>query len=150
MMSLVLQVRRAALVGLITCAGIAADDTVAPQDQRVFRLEAFFKAYNCPGPLHINDYLHAADANQIDYRLLPAISLLETTCGSFERKNNHWGWDSPQKAFSSVSAGIQYIATQLAEHPYYKGKTLEQKLLTYNPDRQYMTRVRRLMRQIEN
>jgi hypothetical protein len=145
-----MQARRAAVIGLMTCAAIAANDTVAPQDQRIFRLEAFFKSYNCPAPLHVDEYLHAADAYQIDYRMLPAISLLETTCGSYQRLNNHWGWDSAQTGFSSVGAGIHYIASQLAEHPYYKDKTLEQKLWMYNPDRQYVAQVRRLMRQIEN
>jgi hypothetical protein len=94
--------------------------------------------------------LDAADAYQIDYRLLPAISLLETTCGSHEKQNNHWGWASAQTGFASVGEGIHYIASQLAEHPYYKDKTLEQKLWMYNPDRHYVSSVRRLMRQIEN
>jgi hypothetical protein len=145
-----MQARRAAVIGLMTCAAIAANDTVSPQDQRIFRLEAFFKAYNCPAPLHVDEYLHAADIYQIDYRMLPAISLLETTCGSYERQNNRWGWDSAQSGFSSVAAGIHYIASQLAENPYYKGKSLEQKLWMYNPDRQYVAQIRRLMRQIEN
>lgn len=149
-MELVVQAKRAALVGLMACAAIAGDDTVAPQDQRVFRLEAFFKAYNCPSPLHIDDYLDAADAYQIDYRMLPAISLLETTCGSHEKQNNRWGWASAQTGFPSVGEGIHYIASQLAEHPYYKHKTVEQKLWMYNPDRHYVASVRRLMRQIEN
>jgi len=149
-MDMVLQAKRAAVIGLMTCAAIAANDTLAPRDPRIFQLEAFFKSYNCPTPLHVHEYLDAADTYQIDYRLLPAISLLETTCGAFERLNNHWGWDSAQTGFSSVGAGIHYIASQLAEHPYYKGKTLEEKLLMYNPDRHYLASVRRLMRQIEN
>jgi hypothetical protein len=149
-MDMVVQAKRAAVIGLMTCAAITANDTVAPQDQRIFRLEAFFKAYNCPEPLHVDDYLRAADAYQIDYRMLPAISLIETTCGSFERLNNHWGWDSAQTGFASVEEGIHFIASQLAENPYYKDKTLEQKLWMYNPDAQYVTQVRRLMRQIQN
>lgn len=149
-MDMVLQAKRAAVVGLITCAAIAANDTVAPQDQRISKLEAFFQSYNCPTPLHVDDYILAADIYAIDYRLLPAISLLESTCGSYERKNNHWGWDSAQTGFSSVRAGIHFVARELAENPYYKGKTLEQKLLTYNPDRHYLASVRRLMRQIED
>jgi hypothetical protein len=150
MIDMVFQAKRAAVVGLLTCAAIAADDTVAPRDQRIFRLESFFKAYNCPNPLHVEEYLGAADAYEIDYRLLPAISLLESTCGFYGRKNNRWGWDSNQSGFSSVVAGIHYVARQLAENPYYKGKTLEEKILMYNPDPHYVSSVRRLMRQIEN
>jgi hypothetical protein len=150
MLDMVLQAKRAAVVGMMTCAVLAADDTVAPQDHRVSRLETFFKSYNCPTPLHVEEYLSAADIYEIDYRLLPAISLLESTCGSYERRNNHWGWAGAQTGFSTVAAGIHYIASQLAENPYYKDKTLEEKLLMYNPDRHYLASVRRLMRQIEN
>ena len=82
--------------------------------------------------------------------LLPAISLVESTCGAFGRMNNRWGWDSAQSGFLSVPAGIEFITAQLAEGPPYKGKTLKQKLFTYNPYPQYVRQVERLMQQIED
>src|SRR5580704_5991742 len=131
------RIARSVVLGVTACVAVASDSTLPLAgplaDPRSARLEAFFKAYDCPGPLHIEEYLRAADSHELDYRILPAISLVESTCGAYERMNNRWGWDSVQSGFDSVPAGIEYIAEQLAENPYYKAKTLEQKLFTYNP-----------------
>ncbi len=120
-----------------------------PLDPRVVRLSAFFQAYNCPEPHHINAYLRAADAYGLDYRLLPAISLRETTCGVTEKNNNRWGYHPGRQSFPSVEAGINFLARHLAEEPPYAGKTLRQKLFTYNPLPAYPGEIQRLMRQIE-
>ena len=138
------------MLGVMACAAVASDNTLPLSDPRSMRLEAFFKAYDCPAPLHVDEYLRAADSHALDYRLLPAISLVESTCGAYQRRNNRWGWDSVQSGFPSVEAGIEYITAQLAEHPYYRGKTVQQKLYTYNPYPVYVRKVERLMRQIED
>jgi hypothetical protein len=144
------RIARAMVLGVAACSVMVSDSTRPAPDPRSVRLEAFFKAYDCPAPLHINEYLRAADSHALDYRLLPAISLVESTCGTFERRNNRWGWDSVQSGFPSVPAGIEFITTQLAESPYYKGKTVKQKLFTYNPYQAYVRQVQRLMQQIED
>jgi hypothetical protein len=144
------RIARAFLLGLTACAAVASDSTLPVLDPRGARLEAFFKAYDCPGPFHVEEYLRAADSHALDYRLLPAISLVESTCGAFERLNNRWGWDSVQSGFPSVPAGIDYITEQLAENPRYKGKTVREKLFTYNPYKAYVHQVERLMHEIEN
>jgi len=141
---------RSAMLGVLACGVMASDNTLPQPDPRGDRLEAFFRAYDCPAPLHVEEYLRAADSHAIDYRLLPAISLVESTCGAFEKMNNRWGWDSAQTGFPSVSAGIDFISSQLAENPRYKGKTLPEKLFTYNPYPQYVRQVQRLMREIED
>ncbi len=144
------RITRTIVFGLTACAAVASDSTLPLEDPRAVRLEAFFKTYDCPGPFHVHEYLQAADSHALDYRLLPAISLVESTCGAFERMNNRWGWDSVQSGFPSVPAGIDYITEQLAENPRYKGKTVKEKLFTYNPYPQYVRQVERLMRQIED
>jgi len=141
---------RGIVLALTACAAVASDSTLPLRDPRIMRLEAFFKAYDCPGPLHVQEYLQAADSHALDYRLLPAISLVESTCGAYQRMNNRWGWASTQSGFESVPAGIDYITEQLAENPKYKGKSVKEKLFTYNPFPQYVRQVERLMRQIEN
>lgn len=132
----------------ISFASAAEMAPAAPRDIRSAKLEAFFAAYRCPGPLHIGDYLRAADTYGIDYRLLPALSVRESTCGWHARKNNRWGWDSARTGFASVAAGIEFIARQLARGRYYRGKTLEQKLRTYNPNPVYAAEVKKLMKEI--
>ncbi|MCU1335449.1 MAG: hypothetical protein JWO19_1030 [Bryobacterales bacterium] len=146
------RLRRAAVLGIAACAAVASNNTlpVPSADPRSERLEAFFNAYDCPAPLHVEDYLRAADTHAVDYRLLPAISLVESTCGAFGKMNNRWGWASAQSGFPSVPAGIEYITTQLAENPRYKGKTVKEKLFTYNPYPHYVRQVERLMQQIED
>ncbi len=119
------------------------------RDPRIARLESFFHSYNCPAPYHVSDYLRAADDYQLDYRLLPAISIRETQCGIAETENNHWGFRNGQHSFPSVEDGIKFMAHRLAEHVYYKGKTLQQKLFMYNPRPAYPDEVTRIMRRIE-
>jgi hypothetical protein len=123
---------------------------LAPPDPRVTRLERFFRHYNCPTPYHVSDYLRASDGYNLDYRLLPAISVRESQCGLWEQmENNHWGYHPDRQSFSSVEAGIDYVARQLARNPYYRGKSLPEKLFVYNPRRAYPTEVQRIMSQIE-
>jgi hypothetical protein len=118
-------------------------------DARIGRLEKFFALYNCPAPLYVADYLRVADRNNLDYRLLPAISIRETQCGIHGKGNNWLGFHPDDVSFATPLAGIEFVGHRVAEHPYYKGKNLQQKLFTYNPFPAYPGEVQRLMRQIE-
>lgn len=122
---------------------------VSRADQRVERLRAFFQAYRCQEPHHVQEYLRAADVYGLDYRLLPAISIRETTCGWTEQDNNWWGYHPGRQIFPSVEAGIDFVARRLAKEPPYAGKSLREKLYTYNPRPAYPVEVERIMRQIE-
>jgi hypothetical protein len=119
-------------------------------DDRPAKLETFFRSYQCPQPYYIDHYLSAADSYALDYRFLPAVSVRESTCGQHNRLNNRWGWDHGRSRFRSVKNGIYFVSSQLAEGESYKGKTLDEKLFTYNPDLQYVEEVKMLMRQIDN
>jgi hypothetical protein len=119
------------------------------RDNRYERLESFFQSFGCPTPHYVSDYVGAADSYAIDYRLLPAISVLESTCGIYQRLNNRWGWDSARKGFSSFRAGLQYIARQLSEGRFYKNKSLDEKVRMYNPNPQYARQVKKLMLKID-
>lgn len=119
-------------------------------DDRPAKLEMFFRSYQCPQPYYIDHYLSAADNYALDYRFLPAVSVRESTCGQHDRLNNRWGWDAGRSRFRSVSSGIYFVSSRLAESEYYKGKTLEEKLFTYNPDPQYVKEIKTLMRQIDD
>jgi hypothetical protein len=118
-------------------------------DPRAARLERFFRSYRCPQPHRVAEYLRAADNYELDYRLLPAISVRESTCGAAQVSNNFWGYHSGRQGFASVEEGIDFVARQLVQSPYYRGKTLLGKLFTYNPLPAYPEEVQRIMRQIE-
>lgn len=131
-------------------ANTIANGPATLYDERHDRLEVFFQSFGCPAPHHVNEYVGAADAFLIDYRLLPVISVLESTCGIHQRLNNRWGWDSARKGFSSFRAGLEYIARQLAVGRYYRNKTLEEKVHMYNPNPQYARLVKKLMSKIDD
>ena len=157
-----LRVPRFAPLAAVACLALCPSSTadmppalairvaIPEPDPRIARLERFFHKYHCPTPLHVSDYLHAADGNQLDYRLLPAISIRETRCGVEQAENNWWGFHNGDFGFSSVEEGIKFMANRLAAHPYYKGKTLLEKLFTYNPLPAYPGEVTRIMSQIED
>jgi len=132
-------------------ASISSADTKSLQeDERTSKLELFFRAHHCPAPFLIPDYVAAADANSIDYRLLPAVSVRESTCGRHARLNNRWGWNSAKSGFESLAHGIHYIARELVSGRYYRGKTIEGKLRMYNPNPNYPGEIRKLMLEIES
>jgi hypothetical protein len=117
-------------------------------DPRIARLEKFFRNYHCPAPNLASEYLKAADGYGLDYRLLPAVSIRETQCGITEQhEHNQWGYH--HQSFPSIEAGIDFIARRLTQHPFYQGKTLRDKLFTYNPLPAYPEEIKRIMRQIE-
>ncbi|MEQ1884852.1 MAG: hypothetical protein ABL967_07305 [Bryobacteraceae bacterium] len=133
----------------LTAAELEAIPYVPALDPRYARVEKFFSRYRCPAPQHIEEYLHLADRNGLDYRLLPAISIRETQCGVHEKGNNRLGYHPSTVSFASVSAGIEFMANRLGRHPYYRGKPIESLLFQYNPRPAYPGEVRRIMRQIE-
>jgi len=143
----------AAAMGVVlsatTVTDLPAQRTPQP-DPRIARLEKFFEIYHCPTPRYTSQYLRAADRYGLDYRLLPAVSIRETSCGkNANQRNNPWGYHPGRQDFPSIEAGLEVLAQRLAENSLYKGKTLPDKLFTYNPMPAYVDEVTWIMRQIE-
>jgi hypothetical protein len=125
--------------------------TASPEvkaDPRLSRLQKFFADRNCPLRTSAKDFLVAADQNQLDWRLLPSISFVESSGGKTYANNNVLGWASCKEKFSSVRAGIHYVAAQLGKSRRYKGKDTDNKLRLYNPTPEYGQRVKAVMRVI--
>jgi hypothetical protein len=97
----------------------------------------------------VDAYIGAADRYGLDYRLLPAISVRETSCGWTEKNNNRWGFHPKTQTFVSVESGIEFLSRHLAEERPYAGKSLNEKLFTYNPRVAYPAEVEHIMKQIE-
>lgn len=125
-----------------------AQPTVDQNDPRLSRLKKFFSDCDCPLKDSAKDFLLAADQNELDWRLLPSISFIESSGGKDYRNNNVFGWDSCKERFPSVRAGIHYVAAQLGRSNRYKGKDVDGKLQIYNPVPQYSQRVKAVMRAI--
>lgn len=118
-------------------------------DPRMIRLQQFLAARDCPLEKYAPDLIEAADANNLDWRLLPSISVIESGGGKEYTNNNVFGWDSCRQKFPTVRAGIHVVASRLANSNLYRGKDLEAKLRTYNPVvENYPSMVQAVMRSI--
>jgi hypothetical protein len=122
--------------------------SVNQNDPRLSRLRKFFADRDCPLKDSAKDFLVAADQNELDWRLLPSISIIESSGGKDYRNNNVLGWDSCKEHFPSVRAGIHYVAAKLGKSSRYKGKDVDRKLQIYNPLPEYPRRVKAVMRSI--
>ena len=122
--------------------------TVDAKDPRLSRLIRFFGDRGCPLRAAALDFLIAADQNHLDWRLLPSISMIESSGGKDFKNNNVFGWGSSREGFPSVRAGIHFVASKLAKSKLYRGKNLESKLQTYNPLPDYVGRVKAVMRSL--
>lgn len=117
---------------------------------KIAALHRFLSKYNGE-PHYEKEYLRAASESQIDWRLLPAISVMESQAGRRFRLNNWWGWNSARTGFASVPEGIGYVSRQLGTSRYYAGKTIPQILRIYGPGTDYyVNTVLGFMKQIDN
>jgi hypothetical protein len=114
-------------------------------DPRLLKIRKFFNERNAPASILAEDFLLAADLHGLDWRLLPSIAFLESSGGKNYKNNNILGWDSCERRFPTVRAGIHHVAYRLAESDIYRGRSLDAKLARYNPNRTYPRRVKALM-----
>jgi hypothetical protein len=146
--------------GIVMFAGLLATPVILPHpiesallkdvqvDPRFAVLKHFFEKLHAPASAHVQDFILAADRNQLDWRLLPSISVVESGGGKEFRNNNILGWASCQEKFPSVKAGIHAVANRLATSKLYKNKSVEGILRTYNSNADYPGRVKRVMASI--
>jgi hypothetical protein len=118
-------------------------------DPRLPRLRAFLESLGSPLKHLAPDFLLAADRNQLDWRLLPSISAVESGCGKTAVRNNIFGWYSARKGFRTVREGIYHVASRLSVSRLYANKDLDAVLRTYNPRPGYAARVKALMANVE-
>ena len=117
-------------------------------DPRLETLRNFFRDAECPAEHYATAFLEAADHYELDWRLLPSLSFVESTGGKSARHNNLFGWDSGRAHFSSPVAGIHEVGYRLSHSDLYKHKELDKLLATYNPNVDYGRKVKSVMRQI--
>ena len=118
-------------------------------DRRLVRIKTFFRKRVCPAHEYAAEFLIASDKQKLDWRLLPSIALIESSGGKVFSNNNIFGWDSCRYRFPSVVAGIHFVADHLANSPLYRGKSIDEKLKTYNAQPHYRVAVKKVMAQIE-
>lgn len=118
------------------------------KDPRLALLKKFFTQNECPVSTLAVEFLVASDTNGLDWRLLPGIAFIESTGGKAYINNNIFGWANGDVPFPTIQAGIHVVGEELASSHFYKGKSLDQKLSTYNRFPFYGQRVKMVMAQI--
>ncbi len=121
---------------------------IVKPDPRAVRLRKFFAKLHCPVQNMSEEFIHAADDNHLDWRLLPSISVIESGGGKAYRNNNLFGWDQGDQDFPSLQAGLNLVAYKLGRSPLYRNRDVLGKLRIYNPDASYPGKVIDVMNRI--
>jgi hypothetical protein len=124
-------------------------------DKRVEILRDYFSKYNCPLLDNVEVFIEVADENGIDWRLLPAISMQESTCGKFQRFNNPFGYGYYR--FDNFDDSIRFVGSAVAgndpnERAYNSANRDSERILwIYNGgvNPEYPAEVMRIMDEIE-
>lgn len=122
-------------------------------------IDTYFKEHDMPLEGTGAKMVSEAEKNELDWRLLPAIAVRESTGGKHECKkveNNAFGWGSCKIGFKSNEEAIEIVAKNLGGNnpktaKHYDDKTTKEILQTYNPPsvvRKYAEQVMRIMSQI--
>ena len=92
-------------------------------DNRVEKLTAFLKKYDSPLVPYAEDFVSMADRYQIDWKLLPAITGVESTFGKQIPYNsyNAYGWNNGHYRFKSWKNSIEIVSQALKEKYYNRG-----------------------------
>jgi len=96
-------------------------------DEKAEVLADYFKKYNSPLEAHAQDFIDAAKEYDLDWKLVAAISGVESTFGKFIPGGyNGWGWGvygNQAIYFKSWKEGIFAVSKGLRENYLNKGLT---------------------------
>lgn len=134
--------------------------TTSIESEKVNRekiLAEFFKKYKSPLAANVQKFVEVADKYNIDYRLLPAISCTESTCGKFliPDSYNPFGWGiygTTVTKFSSYDEAIETVAAGLKKGYLSRGlDTPEEIAPIYTPPsyKHWMAHTRWFMNQMD-
>ncbi|KKQ43040.1 MAG: hypothetical protein US60_C0008G0007 [Microgenomates group bacterium GW2011_GWC1_37_8] len=92
-------------------------------DNRVSKLSDFFENYKSPLAPFSDEFIYWADYYNLDWRLIPAISGVESTFGKNIPKSsfNAYGWANGNYKFTSWENSIEIVAKTLREKYYNQG-----------------------------
>lgn len=99
-------------------------------DYRVTNLEKFLSSYNSPLTDYAKDFVYFADENGLDYRLVPAITGVESTFGKHIPQNsyNAYGWANGNYSFESWEDSISTVSSTLKDKYIDGGATTINKI----------------------
>ncbi len=123
-------------------------------DPRVKKLEGFFEKYNSPLTGYATCFIQAADRNQIDWKLVPAITGVESTFGKHipYKSYNAYGWANGDYRFTSWEQSINHVSQVLKEKYVDRGLDTPYKIAPVYapPSSTWGGKVAYFMKQIES
>lgn len=149
--TLVLSILLSFFIALLSEKRVAAENVVQEKGayikseiegvavNRVESLYKFFKKRNSPLAEKSRKFVEVADKYSLDYRLLPAISCLESACGVKMpyQSYNAWGWGvygNNVIRFKDFDEGIEKVGKGIYEGYVLKGASTVEKIAPiYNP-----------------
>ena len=105
-------------------------------DPRVIRLGKYLDSHKSPLASHADSFVEYADKYNLDWRLVPAISGVESTFGKRIPFNsyNAYGWANGDYRFTSWEDSIGHVSKSLREKYYDKGiRNINQMARRYAP-----------------
>lgn len=110
---------------------------VLEMNEKAAKIDAYYAKRNMPLEGYGAMMMKVSEENNLDWRLLPAIAIKESTGGKFACYSNPFGWGSCKIKFQSFEEAIEVVSFNLGgNNPnterYYKNKTTIEKLHHYN------------------
>jgi hypothetical protein len=123
-------------------------------DNRTQILEDYLDQFNSPLADYADEFVKAADAYDLDWRLLTAITGVESTYGRFIPRNsyNAYGWNNGAYAFHSWEDSIWTVTQSLKENYVDRGANTVEKIgRIYAPPSPFWAgKVKKFMAQIDS
>ncbi len=109
----------------------------APIDDRPARIDAYFSKYHMPLAGYGASFVSVADSCGLDWRLLPAIAIRESSGGKRMQYNNPFGWGGADIPFQTIDEAIREVGRNLCgNNPktarWYATASVQKKLYYYN------------------
>lgn len=107
------------------------------RDARIAKINKYYADRSMPLAGHAEEFVKIAERYNLDWRLLPAIAVRESSGGKNACYNNPFGWGSCKIKFSTYEQAIDAVGKNLGgfnpkTSSYYANKTNLQKLYYYN------------------
>ena len=107
------------------------------EDERSQRIDAYFSKHNAPLAGYGLIFVREADKCNLDWRLLPAIGMQESSGGKYMQLNNPFGWGGARIPFESIEEAIIVVTSHLCGNEkntkrWYSASSIKIKLYWYN------------------
>lgn len=102
---------------------VLEEQTTIPIDERINTLRSFLVSKKSPLANNAETFIKVADEKGLDYRLLPAITGIESSFGIhlLQKSYNPFGWGGGRIYFSSFDDGIEKVGEGLKKNYIDRG-----------------------------